>query len=100
MTEKLKQNILLADFDKREYQQPKEGDTELLDFRNNAIDYSEDWNLIMSVVSKINHTTGRYTNIRIWRTITDALHHQDKEDVLTGCENFITEYNKINSQCK
>ena len=100
MTEKLKQNILLADFDKREYHQPKEGDWLLFDITGNVIDYREDWNLMMSVVSKINHTTGKYANSRIWEEIMGSLCRQDKEDILTGCENFIVEYNKINSKCK
>jgi hypothetical protein len=51
--EKTIANKLLADFDGLETQPIKEGDTILFDYRNNKIDYSCDWNLLMSCCKKV-----------------------------------------------
>lgn len=64
LQEKTIANKLLADFDEIETQPIKEGDTILYDYRNNVIDYSDDWNMLMSCCKKIyNYSVANFTKI-------------------------------------
>ena len=104
MTEHVKKNMVLADFMGHEYYQPKEGDWLLFDFRNNLIDYSNDYNMLMPVAEKLvkgypfgNKYFGKQAAHNFG--IFFALENFDKVILFDTCYNFIAFLNKTN-QCK
>ena len=56
MTDFIKNNILLCEFDGKEYRQSNDQDICLFDYEYNVIDYSSDWNLLMSVLIKADNS--------------------------------------------
>jgi hypothetical protein len=98
--EKTIANKLLADFDGLETQPIKDGDTILFDYRNNLIDYSEDWNLIIPVAIKLsedypigNKFFNKQTEYKI--RIFTALQNFDINYLFNACYNFIILLNQI-----
>lgn len=71
MTDFIKNNILLCEFDGKEYRQPNDQDICLFDYENNLIDYSSDWNLLMGVCKKIDNSYNEDASESVKEIFTD-----------------------------